>query len=66
MTDTILAIVNKHAPLKQKSVRGNETPFISKELLNQIYTWTRLRNTFVRNPTMNECVTLKKSPCKYN
>lgn len=34
MTDTILAVVNKHAPLKQKSVRGNETPFISKELLN--------------------------------
>ena len=31
LTKTFLTIVNKHAPLKKKIVRGNQAPFMTKE-----------------------------------
>ena len=31
-SDTFEAIVNKHAPLKENIVRGNNAPFMTKEL----------------------------------
>ena len=30
--DTFLSITNKHAPLKTKMLRGNQVPFMTKEL----------------------------------
>ena len=34
-SDTFKAIVNKHAPLKEKIVRGNNASFLTKELKRQ-------------------------------
>ena len=31
-------LVNKHAPLKFKTLRGNHAPFMNKELKKAIYT----------------------------
>ena len=31
-SDTFEAIVNKHAPLKEKVAQGNNVPFMTKEL----------------------------------
>ena len=46
MTDNFLGIVNKHAPLKKKFVRGNDVPFMNREFQKEIYVSSRLRNKF--------------------
>ena len=43
-------IVEKHVPLKNKILRGNHAPFVSKELSKAIYTRSRFRNRFLKNP----------------
>ena len=35
-------LVNKHAPLKFKTLRGNHAPFMNKELQKAIYTRSKL------------------------
>ena len=37
-------LVNKHAPLKSKTLRGNHAPFMNKEFQKAIYTRSRLKN----------------------
>ena len=44
LTNVFSNIVNKHAPLKKKILRGNDAPFMNKELRKEIYTRSRLRN----------------------
>ena len=66
--------VNRHAPLKKKILQGNHAPFIDKEFRKAIYTWSRLRNKFLKNPTkaneslfkkqQNTCVLLRKKCIK--
>ena len=51
LTKTFLTIVNKHGPLKKKIVRGNQAPFMTKELQKAIYTRSRLKNKTNKNPT---------------
>ena len=51
ITDLFSKIVNKHAPLKKKFLRGNQAPFINKELRKAIYDRSRLRNRFCETPT---------------
>ena len=51
LTKTFLTIVNKHAPLKKKIVRGNQAPFMTKEFQKAIYTRSRLKNKMNKNPT---------------
>ena len=41
--------LDKAAPLKQKYVRSNHSPFLSKEILKAIMNRTRLRNKFLRS-----------------
>ena len=36
-------VVNRHAPIKSKVIRGNQAPFITKELANSIMTRSRLK-----------------------
>ena len=48
---TFLTIVSKHAPLKRKIMRGNLTPFMTKEFQKAIYTRSRLKNKMNKNPT---------------
>ena len=43
-------ILNKHAPMKTKFVRANNSPFMSKVLIKAIMTRSRLRNKFIKNP----------------
>ena len=45
------SIIDKHAPLKQKTLRGNEAPFMNKNLRKAIYTRSRLKNRYNKNPT---------------
>ena len=67
-------IIDKHAPPKQKTVRGNQAPFMNKTLRKAIYTRSRFKNNLNKNPTddnkikykkqRNLCVNLRKKAIK--
>ena len=46
ITDLFSKIINKHAPLKKKFLRGIEAPFLNKELRKAIYDRSKLRNYY--------------------
>ena len=46
----IIRLFNQHAPLKEKFVRANNSPFMNKTLSKAVMTRSRLRNKFIRNP----------------
>ena len=68
-TTSFLEVVNRHAPLKKKAIRGNRASFVNKDLRETIYTRGRLRNKMCRNPISeninaykkqrNKCVSLR-------
>ena len=68
--NTFKAILDKHAPLKSKVIRGNQAPFMSKELSKRIMTRSRLKNNFNKHKTKenwkaykiqrNKCVHLRE------
>ena len=45
-SDTFKDIVNKHAPLKNKIVRGNNASFMTKKLRNAIMNRSRLKKKY--------------------
>ena len=45
--ETIFNILDKYAPIKQKYLRVNEAPFMTKELHRAIMKRSRLRNNFL-------------------
>ena len=74
LTKVFADTVNKHAPLKKKTLRGNDAPFMNKEFRKEIYKRSRLRNIFCQNPSnenekaykkqRNKCVSLRKKCIK--
>ena len=74
LTTNFSLIVEKHAPLKKKIVRGNHALFITKDLRKAICTRSRLKNKFIKNPTevneklykrqRNKCVLIRKKSIK--
>ena len=52
-------IVDKHAPLKQKTLRGNQAPFMNKHLRKAIYTRSRLKTTSIKIPPMKTKLNIK-------
>ena len=55
-----MEILNCHAPLKMKYVRGNDQPFVRKELRKEHMKRTRLRNNYLKNKTEANAVAYKK------
>ena len=47
----VLQTLDKMAPIKQKHIRGNQSPFMNKDIHKTIMTRTRLRNRFLKEPT---------------
>ena len=76
--DSLLAkcknVLNRTAPLKQKHVRANNSPFINKTILKAIMKRTRLKNKFIKyrcernkrayNAQRNLCVSLVRKAKK--
>ena len=70
----VMEIFNRHAPLKQRYVRANDSPFITKELRKEHMKRTRLRNKFLKDKSeannnayklqRNRCVSLLKKAKK--
>ena len=44
----ILTTLNTHAPLKEKLIRGNNKPFINKEIRKEVMKRTRLKNKAIK------------------
>ena len=74
--DININILNRHAPHKRKHARGNQMPFITKDLSKALMKISRLHNNFLKNrrggdktlytKQRNYCVfLLKKSKEKY-
>ena len=47
--EIIVRLLNKHAPLKKRFARANNSPFMNKALSKAVMTRSRLRNKFVKN-----------------
>ena len=66
LTDKFLGIVNEHAPLKNKFVRGsNNVPFMNKEFQKEIYVRSRLRNKYWVESSAENKAAYKKQRHKY-
>ena len=61
LTNSFLKVVNKHAPLKKKTIRGNHASFVNKELRKAIYTRSRLRSKMCQNPISENINGLKRT-----
>ena len=47
-----IGIVNEHAPLKKKFIKGNQAPLMTRNLIKkENYTGSRFRNKFCKSPT---------------
>ena len=63
-------VLERHAPLKKKYLRANNSPFMTKQLRKMIMSRSRCKNTYFKNKTVenwekyrklrNECVKLTK------
>ena len=51
LTNVFSNIVNIYAPLKKQILRGNDAPFMNKELRKAIYTRNRLRYRYFKIST---------------
>ena len=57
----VLQTLGKMAPIKQKHIRGNQSPFMNKDIHKAIMTRTRLRNRFLKEPTQMNRLADKKN-----
>ena len=49
--DTFMKSLNKHAPMKEKLIRGNNAPFMNKTLSKAFVHKAKLENKYNTNPT---------------
>ena len=60
LSEIFIDILNFHAPLKQKQVRGNQAPFMTKELRKAIMVKSKARNRYLKWPSRENYVSHKK------
>lgn len=51
---------NRYEPLEKKTLRGNQAPFMTKELRKEIYTKSKLKIKYKRSPTEENKAICKK------
>ena len=56
----VMRALNEHAPVKRKSIRANDGPFMTKALRKEHMHRTRLRNKYIRNRTEANLEAFKK------
>ena len=50
-TNTFLSVLDKHAPMKRKYIRANNSTFMTKELRAAIMQRSKLRKIFLKERT---------------
>ena len=66
MSEIFFEVLNYHAPLKQKSVRGNHAPFMTRELSKAIMTKSKAKSSYVKWYLRDNFVAYKKAKNKCN
>ena len=61
LSEIFSKVLNYHAPLNQKSVRGNHAPFMTRELSKAIMTKSKVNNSYVKWPSRENFVAYKKT-----
>ena len=65
LTENFLSVVEKHTPRKKKTVTGNQAQFVNRKFRKAIYTRSRLRNKYWKNPTSENELRYKQQRNKY-
>ena len=60
ITEKFLKTIDKHVLLKKKLARGNQEPFMNRDFQKAIYTRTRLKNKYWRDPSRENELAYKK------
>ena len=55
-----LSVLDNHAPMKKKMVRGNNAPFMNKMLSKEFMHRSKLKNKYNKNPTEENKVSYKR------
>ena len=58
--NAFMELLDKHAPMKQKVVRGNNAPFMNKTLSKAFMHRTKLKNRYYKSPTNDNKTAYKK------
>ena len=58
--NTFMKTLNKHAPMKEKTIRGNNAPFMNKTLSKAFMHRAKLKNKYNNNPTEQNHLHYKK------
>ena len=58
--DIVIDLLNKHASIKEKTIRGNNAPFMNRVLPHNFIHRSKLKNKFNNNPTNKNKVSYKK------
>ena len=76
LKDIFVSVLDKHAPIKQKCIRGNNGNFMNKDLSKAIMNRSRLKSNYHKNPTpsnrllytkqRNICVSLRRKAIRTN
>ena len=66
LTEIFNDILNHHGPLKQKQVRGNYTPFLTKDLSKAMMNKSKAKNKYLNCPSKENFISYKKSKNKCN
>ena len=56
----LLHTLDKMAPIKQKHIRGNQSPFMNKNIHKAMMTRRKLRNRILKEPTPMNRIAYKK------
>ena len=66
LTEIFSSILNKHAPIKSKQIRGNQAPFMNKSLSKIIMQKSKVRNKYLKWPSCENFLKYKKVKNKCN
>ena len=59
LTEILSEVLEKHALLNTKTIRGNQAPFINKNLSKVIMTKSRIRNKYLKWPSRENFLAFK-------
>ena len=66
LTEIFNVILNNHAPLKQKQVRGNHAPVMTKDLSKAIMNNSKAKNKYLNWPSRENFISYKRIKNKCN
>ena len=66
LTEIMSEVLEKHAPLKTKTIRGNQAPFMNKRSSKAIMNKSRIRNKYLQWPSREDFLAYKKIKNKCN